>query len=88
MDDIVKQSCSLPRPENTIARSDKTHLWDIQADDEIVLKAKAQISETLRDNLEIVKLALNVYDEYLFVLTEGDRIQEFLKQEPLQRDKC
>ena len=41
---IVKQSSNLPRPENTIARSDKMHLWDVQPDDEIVTKAKAKIS--------------------------------------------
>jgi len=44
IDSIVKQSSNLPRPENTIARSDKNHLWDVQSDDEIVVKAKAQIS--------------------------------------------
>jgi hypothetical protein len=55
VDHIVKQSSNLPRPENTIARSDKNHLWDIQPDDEIVITAKAQISETLQENLEIVK---------------------------------
>jgi hypothetical protein len=30
----------LPRPENTIARSDKMHLWDVPIDDQLVLNAK------------------------------------------------
>jgi len=83
---IVKQSQNLPRPENTIARSDKMHLWDVPANDELVEKAKATISQTLSENLEIVKLALNVYDDYLFILSEKERIEAFLKQEPFTRE--
>jgi len=55
---IVGQSHHLPRPENTIARSDKMHLWDVQIDDELVTKAKSKISETLSENLEVIQLAL------------------------------
>jgi len=44
IDRIVEQSTNLPRPENTIARSDKMHLWDVQLEDELVSKAKTQIS--------------------------------------------
>jgi hypothetical protein len=40
VDAIVKRSQNLPRPENTIARSDKMHLWDVKIDDELVTKAK------------------------------------------------
>jgi hypothetical protein len=86
VDMIVKQSQNLPRPENTIARSDKMHLWDVPANDELVEKAKATISQTLSENLEIVKLALNVYDDYLFILSEKERIEAFLKQEPFTRE--
>ena len=35
VDAIVLQSSNLPRPENTIARSDKMHLWDVKIDDEL-----------------------------------------------------
>jgi hypothetical protein len=77
----------LPRPENTIQRSDKPHLWDVPPNDEVVEKAKTAISETISDNLEVVKLALNVYDEFLFILNEKERIEEFLKKEPFDRDE-
>lgn len=50
------------------------------------MRAKAKISETLSENLEVVKLALNVYDDYLFILKEKERIEEFLKKEPYDRD--
>jgi hypothetical protein len=68
----------LPRPENTIARSDKMHLWDVKIDDELVTKAKEQISQTLKDNLDTVKLAVKVYDDFLFILREKERIEIFL----------
>jgi hypothetical protein len=62
------------------------HLWDVQIHDEIVIKAKEKISQTVSENLEVVKLALNVYDEYLFVLREKERVEEFLKKEPFSRE--
>jgi hypothetical protein len=67
----------LPRPENTIARSDKNHLWDVQADDEIVIKSKATISQTIHENLEIVKHATEV---------EKERIETFLSKEPYSKE--
>ena len=78
VDLIVQQSSNLPRPENTIARSDKMHLWDVQVDDELVTKAKTKISETLSENLKIVQKAVNVYDEYLWILKEKARVEDFI----------
>jgi len=57
------------------------HLWDVKIDDELVSKAKAKISETLKENLETVKLAVHIYDDYLFILKEKTRIEEYLKNE-------
>lgn len=62
------------------------HLWDVKIDDELVLKAKDTISETLKENLETVKLAVNIYDDYLFILKEKERIEIFLQKEPFDRD--
>jgi len=62
------------------------HLWDVQIDDELVVNAKALISETLRENLEVINLALNVYNDYLFILKERERIEAFLKKEPFERE--
>ena len=63
------------------------HLWDVQIDDEIVIKAKEKISETLRENLEVVSLAANVYDEFLFILKERERIEAFINKEPITREE-
>jgi 16S rRNA G966 N2-methylase RsmD len=47
VNEIIKQSEYLPRPENTIARSDKLHLWHVPEDDELVRNAKNEIHEIL-----------------------------------------
>mmetsp|Transcript_11716 Transcript_11716/g.17890 ORF Transcript_11716/g.17890 Transcript_11716/m.17890 type:complete len:139 (+) Transcript_11716:2128-2544(+) len=65
---------------------DAQHLWDVKADDEIVMDAKEEVSGILADNLEVVRLAIDVYDDYLFILREKERIEAFLKQEPLNLD--
>jgi hypothetical protein len=59
----------------------------VPAHDEIVDKAKSKISETVAENLEVVRLALDIYDEFLFILNEKERIEEFLKKEPYDRDE-
>lgn len=83
----MKRSQNLPRPENTIARSDKMHLWDVKIDDELVIKAKEKISETLKENLETVKLAVNIYDDFLFILKEKERIEKYLQNEEFTREQ-
>jgi hypothetical protein len=87
IDNIVTQSSNLPRPENTIARSDKMHLWDVQIDDKLVTDAKHEISETLSENIDVIDLALEVYNDYLFILKEKERIEEFLKKEPFDKNQ-
>lgn len=87
VDSIVKKSQNLPRAETTIVKSDKFHLWDVKIDDEIVINAKDKISVTIRDNLETIKLASNIYDEYLFILNEKERIGKFLESENLVREE-
>lgn len=62
-------------------------MWDVPANDEIVEKAKSKISETVAENLAVVRLALNIYDDFLFILREKERIEEFLKKEPQDRDE-
>ncbi len=76
--EIIKQSEYLPRPENTIARSEKLHLWRVPDDDELVRIAKDEIAEILDKNMNIVEKALHVYDDYLFILKEKTRVDQFL----------
>jgi hypothetical protein len=75
---IVRQSEHIPRPENTIARSEKLHLWYVPEDDELVRTAKEEVSEILEKNMTVVEKALHVYDEYLFILKEKSKVDIFL----------
>jgi len=84
---IVNQSQNLPRPENTIARSDKMHLWPVEKDDDLVNISTDKITATLEENLEVVNNALDVYKEFLFILKEEERIEGFLKKQPFDRDQ-
>lgn len=77
----------MPRPENTIARSDKMHLWDVAIEDDLVKNALSEITEILEKNLNVADSALRIYDEYLFILKEKQRIEAFLNGNSLNRDK-
>ena len=83
---IVQQSQNLPRPENTIARSDKMHLWDVHVEDDLVRNAQNEIHEILEKNIDAVEEALHVYDNFLFILKEKARIEHFLTEVPQKRE--
>lgn len=77
---MVKAIDNIPRADTQIANSDKTHLWEIRQDDEIVVNAKTEISQILQENLLIAAKAVNVYDEYLFILKEAESVNDFLNK--------
>jgi hypothetical protein len=58
----------------------------IDPDDEIVKKAENEITEILLENLQITAKAVDVYKEYLFILTEAEKLQEFLAVSPRKRE--
>jgi len=60
------------------------HLWDVSVEDEIVEKAKNTISSIISENLAIVETSIHVYDDYLWILTEKDRVKEFIDNEKNQ----
>ena len=76
---MVERINSIPRADTQIANSDKTHLWDIKLEDEIVLKAKEEVQQILLENLQAATKAINVYDEYKFLLDEDQRMDKFLE---------
>jgi len=75
---MVKAIDQIPRADTQIANSDKTHLWEIRQDDEIVINARNEINQILFENLQIAAKAVNVYDEYLFILKEPEKVAEFM----------
>ena len=80
VEQIVNQSQNLPRPENTISKADKIHLWAVQKDDEIVNKAKSKIEDIIEQNINVVEKCYSTYDEYMFILKEDARIEKFLSE--------
>ena len=75
---IVQASQNLPRPENTIARAEKMHLWEVPIEDDIVKNAESKIEDILVGNIDAAEKAVNVYDEYLFILTEDKKVEEYI----------
>lgn len=84
---MVKAIDNIPRPDTQIANPEKTHLWMIDPHDEIVKKAENEIGEILLENLSIAAKAVNVYDDYLFILKEPERVQEFMTTMPRKREE-
>ena len=44
---MVEKINHIPRADTQIANTDKSHLWDIQEDDQIVIAAQKEITEIL-----------------------------------------
>ena len=84
---MVKAIDNIPRADTQIANSDKTHLWEIRQDDEMVVNAKAEISQILLENLQIAAKSVNVYDQYLFLLKEPEKVKEFCSNPKRNRDE-
>lgn len=79
---MIERINNIPRADNQIANSDKTHLWDVDQQDIVVRNAQDEISQILLENLKVTAKAVNVYDEYLFLLKEQDRVETFLAKSP------
>jgi dynein heavy chain len=83
---IVSQSQNLPRPENTIARAEKMHLWAVPTDDEIVKIALNKIEDIIENNINVVEKVFSIYSEYSFLLKEDERLEKFIN-EPHDREE-
>lgn len=86
VDLMIERINRISRADTQIANSSKTHLWDIEKKDEIVIKAKDEIKKILDENLEITKKTLNIYDNFVFLLREGEKIREFLEKKQFNRE--
>ncbi len=52
--DIVECSHNFPRPENTMARSDKMFIWNVGLEDETVNDVHDEIKEVIDINLDYI----------------------------------
>lgn len=53
VDTMVDRINSIPRADTQIANSSKTHLWDIEKKDVIVIKAKDEIKKIIQENIDV-----------------------------------
>jgi hypothetical protein len=84
---MVERINAIPRADTQINPSDKTHLWYISADDEIVKNAEHSIKTIVDENLQATAKCINVYDEFLFLLQEDQRIETFLNKKPYKKEE-
>lgn len=84
---MVEKINAIPRADTQIQNSDKTHLWYISADDEIIKNAETIIKNIVDENLQATAKCINVYDEFLFLLQEDQRIEAFLNKRPYKKEE-
>ena len=78
VEDIVKQSQNLPRPENTISRSDKQHLWQVPIDDELVKHSTVDCESVIERNLALLDQVVYIFKDFAFLLDEKKKVEEFV----------
>jgi hypothetical protein len=83
---MIEKVNSIPRPDLGFRNPEQTSLWDIVPDDELVQNAMAEIKDILGEHLGVTQRVVNVYDEFLFLSDEKDRVEEFLAIKPYNRD--
>jgi hypothetical protein len=52
----------------------------------IVENAKREITSILNENLEVAAKALDLYNEFLFLMKEGEKFEEFLEKKEYKRE--
>lgn len=52
----------------------------------IVIRARDEINRILDDNLKVVQKALNIYDDFVYLLKEGEKIKDFVDKKVYNRE--
>ena len=85
--DFVETSHQFPRPDNNLARNEKTFISKVEKNDEVVMQVTEEIEGILDENLEIIAKALETYEQYGFLLKENERVKEFIETGGRKRDE-
>jgi hypothetical protein len=83
---MVDKINAIPRADTQIQPNEKTHLWLISNEDSIVFEAKEIINHIVTQNLNATAKCINVYDEFLFLIQEDQRIEAFLNKKPYKKE--
>jgi hypothetical protein len=84
---MIEKVNSIPRPDLGFRNPEQTSLWDIVPEDELVQNAMTEIKDILMEHLGVTQRVANVYDEFLFLADEKERVMEFLETKPYVRDQ-
>lgn len=84
---MVEKINAIPRADTMISNAEKSQLWFIQLDDEIIQNAEAEVRQIVDENLQATSQCINIYDEFLFLLQEEQRIDTFLAKKQPQRSE-
>ena len=68
IENFISVSHSFPRAELNIARSDKTQLWPVTLEDELVQSRFKEIEAIIQNNLNAVANVVNIFEKYNFLL--------------------
>jgi len=86
IEDVVKQSQSLPRAENMIRSGENKQLWRVSMDDVLVKQALATVDEIISENLVMAKQVVSLYSKYEYILTEKQKLAKFLADKTKTRE--
>lgn len=86
IENIVNVSDKFSRAEINIARSEKVHLWPMTLEDELIQDVFKEVDEIINNNLAVISKVTQVFDNYIFLLTEEERVQQFIAKEPTREE--
>ncbi|KRX11121.1 P-loop containing nucleoside triphosphate hydrolase [Pseudocohnilembus persalinus] len=95
LDEIVKITHGILRPEHSLAKTDKQELLaipmknqnDLQGDkagecDATYFHVRRKIRQILQKNLENAEKSLEIYNQYAHILQQEQRVENFIKSKP------
>ena len=67
IENIVTVSEKFSRAEINIARSEKTYLWPMTLEDELVQDVFKEVDEIINDNINVISKVTDVFQNYIFL---------------------
>jgi hypothetical protein len=86
--EVIRCSIDCERPDNQFVKNleKKSNLWEVPLDDENILKVLRNIDKILRDNLSIINKVTDLYEPFIFALSEQSELQKFKSNKPRRED--
>jgi dynein heavy chain len=75
--DMVTCLKDLPRPDKSRGVRGKTSLWEVDEKEKLVVKAEQTLEQIVHDACVQLDASVHLYDEFLPLLTEDLRVQQF-----------